>query len=164
MGDLSFFKLSYCPCILVNKQAQAAVIHEYIYHFLAMLSFVFCAVCLHRETDIAQFCAEEVESALLLEGNSKANFKQKSIIYHLVIMSGRRKSARQGTTSESRRDERHRKMLRKFCSSQNLSPIQVLDLHLGQLRQMKIKDLHTHSPLESVPMLLTLRLYFVSLE
>ena len=61
----------------------------------------FCAVCLRRETDIAQFCAAEVESAqlishiffsaLLLEGNSRTKFSTKlahtnhniCILFHL---------------------------------------------------------------------------------
>ena len=46
--------------ILVNKQEQASVIHEYIYHFLMMLSFSSA-----QEKYIAQFCAAEVESAQL---------------------------------------------------------------------------------------------------
>ena len=75
-------------------------------------------------------------------------------------MSGRGKSARQVPHSEGQK-RRKTQTLRKFCSSPNLSPIQVSVLGLGQVRPMKIKDppphTHTHSPLPSIPMLLTLR-------
>ena len=84
-----------------------------------MNTFIISSRCFHlssAETVIAQFCAAEVESAQLISRiflfhspsrrKFKSNFKQKSIIDHLVIMSGRRKSARQGTTSERQKRQK----------------------------------------------------------